>query len=65
MHIELRLLGSSYRLVATVFEGCDVTVDGDTTVVQADVEDEAAAFGLLDRARLVGLTVLSWRRHEQ
>jgi hypothetical protein len=61
VQVELRLRGTGYRVVNVVFSDCEVSSDGETTVVRADAEDEAAAVGLIERARNVGFTVISWQ----
>ena len=61
LHVELRLRGTGYRLVNVVFSDCDVSSDGQTTLISLDADDEAAALGLIERARSVGFTVLSWQ----
>lgn len=60
LQVELRLRGTGHRVVNVVFSECDVSSDGGTTVIRTSADDEAAAVGLIDRARSVGFTVVSW-----
>jgi hypothetical protein len=61
MLVEMRLRGTGSRLLPSLYEGCELTPEGDQTLIRAEVGDEAAAFSLIERAREVGLVVLAWR----
>ena len=61
-HYEIRLGGRLDARWATWFDGMAVSRDGDTTVIRGDVTDQAALHGLLQRARDLGLPLLSVRR---
>jgi hypothetical protein len=65
MRVELRLRGAAERLVAVVFEEYEVALDGSDTIVHGEARDEIAAIGLIERARHVGFTVVSWRNLDE
>lgn len=60
---EIRLEGRLDARWASWFDGMTVSpLDDGTTVVRGDVPDQAALHGLLQRARDLGLPLLSVRR---
>ena len=65
MRVELCLRGAAERLVAVVFEEYEIRVEGADTIVLGDARDEIAALGLIERARQVGFTVVSWRNLDE
>ena len=66
---ELRVDGRLGRESAFWFEDMTLTVDESTslvqTIIQGDIRDEAALYGLISRIRDLGLTLLSVNRVEK
>ena len=60
-HYEIRVAHRLDDELAAVFEGLDVTAEGETTVIRGEM-DQAALHGLLDRVRMLGLELLEARR---
>jgi hypothetical protein len=64
-HYEIRLTGHLDARWATWFDGLTVSHDSDgTTVLSGPIADQAALHGLLQRARDLGLPLVSVTRHE-
>lgn len=62
---EIRIKGELEEHWTTWFDGLDVIVTGDgTTVISGSVADQAALHGLLQKARDLGLPLISVRRIE-
>lgn len=62
---EIQIKGELEERWTTWFEGLDITVKGDgTTVISGQVADQAALHGLLQKARDLGLPLVSVRRIE-
>ncbi len=62
---EIQIKGELDERWTTWFDGLDVTVAGDgTTVISGSVADQAALHGLLQKARDLGLPLISVRRIE-
>jgi hypothetical protein len=55
----------SDAVTATSEEGLEVAIDPVRTVLRGRLPDQAALFGVLARARLLGLELLEVRRHPQ
>ncbi len=49
------------RETAAVFEGLEIAIDGETTVISGAL-DQAALHGLLERVRMLGLELVEARR---
>lgn len=62
MRVELRVRGTSSRLLAVAFDGFDVRADGAETVITGGAADEAEALGLIEHATALGFTIIGWRR---
>ncbi len=66
---ELRVDGRLGRESVSWFEDMTLTVDESTspiqTIIQGDIRDEAALYGLISRIRDLGLTLLSVNRVEK
>ena len=56
---EIRLQGHLDPRWAAWFDGLTLTHDDATTVIQGEVVDQAALFGLLQKARDLGLPLLA------
>jgi len=62
---EIRVRGAPDPSWSAWFEGFIITYDNaGTTVITGEVMDEAAFYGLIGRARDLGLTVLSVERRD-
>ena len=61
MQVELRIRGLAGRVARAAFDGYDIAVDGSNTVVTGSARDEVEALAVIDRARSMGLVVVSWR----
>lgn len=61
MEVELRVRGIAERVVRAVFPDSSIESDAGATVIRTVAVDEAAALALIDRAREVGLVVVSWK----
>jgi hypothetical protein len=59
---EIRLSGIAGPVVRAALEEFDVEVDGETTTVRADLPDQAALHGLIDRLRDLGVEIIEVRR---
>jgi hypothetical protein len=55
----------SDAVMAASEEGLEVAIDPVRTVLRGRLPDQAALFGVLARARLLGLELLEVRRHPQ
>jgi hypothetical protein len=62
-YYQIRVRGALAPLWSTWFDGFSITIDtnGDT-ILAGPVADQAALYGLISRARDLGLTLLSVRR---
>jgi hypothetical protein len=58
---ELRFKGAASATLAAGFEGCDVEIEGDETIVRALVPDQAALQGMLSQVQAFGLDLLEVR----
>jgi hypothetical protein len=61
---ELRLKGHLDARWAAWFDGLSLTHQGDTTVIDGQVADQAALHGLLQKVRDTGLPLVSVTRFE-
>jgi hypothetical protein len=59
---EIRVHGSAGRAICAQFADCEVDVEGESTTIRAQISDQAALHGLLDRVRDVGIELLEVRR---
>ena len=59
---QIVVRGSAGPGVQNAFRDFDITVDHDSTRLQAQLMDQAALFGALDRVHALGLEVLEVRR---
>ncbi len=55
---EITFAGEAVPAIVGAFEDFDVTVDGGNTTVRAELTDQAALHGALDRVRSLGLELL-------
>jgi hypothetical protein len=58
---EIRVAHRLDDEMAAVFEGLEVTADGETTVISGEM-DQAALHGMLERVRMLRLELLEARR---
>ena len=61
-HYEIVVDGVAGRVVRAVFDEFEIVVDGDRTRLRAELPDQAALFGALDRARALGLEIVALNR---
>jgi hypothetical protein len=59
---EIRLRGTAGELVSAAFADWDVTTEPGTTVIDAQLPDQAALHGLLARIRDLGLEIIDVRK---
>ncbi len=59
---ELRLRGTAGPGVAAALGEFDVHVEPESTVVTAELPDQAALHGLLDRIRDLGVEIIEFRQ---
>ena len=68
-HCELRISGHLGSQTIAWFEDMTLTVNEETnpphTIIQGYIVDQAALYGLINRARDLGLTLLSVKHIEQ
>ena len=60
-YYEIRVAHRLDDELATVFEGLDVTAEGETTVIRGEM-DQAALHGMLERVRMLRLELVEARR---
>ncbi len=59
---EITFAGQAGSVVRAELEGCDVTVGRGTTTVRAELPDQAALLGLMQRISALGLEVVDMHR---
>jgi hypothetical protein len=59
---EIRVRGRLTPAVAATFAGLEVRLDGDNTVLDGPLADQAALYGVLDRVQALGLELVEFRR---
>jgi hypothetical protein len=62
VNYEIRVHGSAGQAICAQFADCEVDVDDESTTIRAQISDQAALHGLLDRVRDVGIELLEVRR---
>ena len=60
-HYEIRVAHRLDDELAAVFEGLDVTAEGETTVIRGEM-DQAALHGMLERVQMLRLELVEARR---
>jgi hypothetical protein len=65
LHYEIRLRGLLDDSMLSWFEGMDVRYEDDTTVLIGLVQDASALYGVIARARDLGLDLISMTSREQ
>jgi hypothetical protein len=60
-HYEIRVAHRLDEEMATVFEGLELTPDGEITVISGEM-DQAALHGMLERVRMLRLELVEARR---
>lgn len=61
---EITFTGRAGRTLRAAFDDCEVTVGPETTTLLADLPDQGALLGLVDRITGLGLEVVQMRRIE-
>lgn len=64
MIYEIRLRGRAKRTIAHAFDDFDVWTEPGITVLRAEIPDQPALHGVIDRVRSLGLELLELRRVE-
>ena len=62
LNYEIKLLGIAGPAVHDALADCEIAVEGRSTTIRADLADQAALHGLLERIRDLGIEVLEVRR---
>jgi hypothetical protein len=62
---EITFAGQAVPAVVDAFDDFEVTVDKTTTTVRAELVDQAALHGAIDRVRALGLELLEVRAVEE
>ncbi len=64
MTYEITFAGEARPAIVEAFEDFDVTVGAGNTVLRAQLPDQAALYGALDRVRALGLELLAVKTAE-
>ena len=59
---EITFSGQASRTLRAQFDDCEVTAGPDTTTLRAELADQAALSGLVQRIAGLGLEVIAMRR---